>query len=72
MTMSYEYNIRIPEGDRTLFLQWARKMGWNFSRPQKVYDEPNEDTIRAMKDIEEGVGLEPLDMENFEEYVASL
>jgi len=70
--MSYEYSIRIPESDRAMFRQWARKMGWGVSRPKKVMDEPNEQTIQAIKDIETGVGLEPLDLDHFEEYVASL
>lgn len=70
--ISYEYSIRIPESDRAMFRQWARKMGWGVSRPKKVMDEPNEQTIQAIKDIETGVGLEPLDLDHFEEYVASL
>lgn len=70
--MSYEYSRRIPEGDRAIFRQWTRKMGWRVSRPKKVMDEPNEETIQAIKDIESGVGLEPLDLDHFEEYVASL
>lgn len=70
--ISYEYSIRIPESDRAMFRQWARKMGWGVSRPKKVLDEPNEETIQAIKDIESGVGLEPLDLDHFEEYVASL
>ena len=72
MIMSYEYSIRVPESDRAMFRQWARKMGWGGSRPKKVMDEPNEQTIQAIKDIETGVGLEPLDLDHFEEYVASL
>jgi hypothetical protein len=47
-------------------------MGWRVSRPKKVIDEPNEETIQAIKDIESGAGLEPLDLDHFEEYVASL
>ena len=47
--MSYEYSIRIPEGDRAIFRQWTRKMGWRVSRPKKVMDEPNEETIQAIK-----------------------
>jgi hypothetical protein len=70
--MSYEYSIRIPESDRALFRQWARKMGWGLSRPKKVLDEPNEETLQAIKDIESGVGLEPLDLDHFDEYVAAL
>ena len=70
--MSYEYNIRVPEGDRALFRQFARKMGWSLSRPKKLLDEPNEDTVKAMIDIETGVGLEPLDLDHLEEYVAAL
>lgn len=70
--MSYEYSIRIPESDRAMFRQWARKMGWGVSRPKKVMDEPNEQTIQAIRGIETGVGLEPLDLDHFEEYVASL
>lgn len=72
MLMSYEYNIRIPESDRAMFRQWARKMGWGLSRPKKVLDEPNEETLQAIKDIESGEGLETLDLDHFEEYVASL
>ena len=64
--MSYEYSIRIPEGDRAIFRQWTRKMGWRVSRPKKVMDEPNEETIQAIQDIESGVGLEPLDLDHFE------
>lgn len=64
--MSYEYSIRIPEGDRGIFRQWTRKMGWRVSRPKKVMDEPNEETIQAIQDIESGVGLEPLDLDHFE------
>jgi len=70
--MSYEYNIRIPESDRAMFRQWARKMGWGLSRPKRVLDEPNDETVQAFKDIEAGKGLEPLDLDHFEEYVASL
>ena len=70
--MSYEYSIRIPESDRAMFRQCARKMGWGLSRPRKVLDEPNEETLQAIRDIESGVGLEPLDLDHFEEYVASL
>ena len=64
--MSYGYSIRIPEGDRAIFRQWTRKMGWRVSRPKKVMDEPNEETIQAIQDIESGVGLEPLDLDHFE------
>lgn len=70
--MSYEYSIWIPEGDRAIFRQWTRKMGWRVSRPKKVMDEPNEETIQAIKDIESGVVLEPLDLDHFVEYVALL
>lgn len=64
--MSYEYSIRIPEGDRAIFRQWTRKVGWRVSRPKKVMDEPNVETIQAIKGIESGVGLEPLDLDHFE------
>ena len=37
-----------------------------------VYREPNETTIRAMKEAESGKDLETLDLNNFEEFVASL
>ncbi len=70
--MSYEYSIRIPESDRAMFRQWERKMGWGLSRPRKVLDEPNEETLQAIRDIESGVGLEPLDLDHFKEYVASM
>ena len=35
-------------------------------------DIPNEETIEAMKEVENGDELEILDVENFEKYVASL
>ena len=37
-----------------------------------VYREPNETTIRAMKEAESGKDLETLDLNNFEKFVASL
>lgn len=37
-----------------------------------VYREPNEDTLEAMREVESGIELETLDMENFRKYVASL
>lgn len=37
-----------------------------------VYREPNEETLEAMREVESGIELETLDMENFRKYVASL
>ena len=37
-----------------------------------VLEEPNEETLKAIQEIESRVGLEPLDMDHFEEYVESL
>jgi hypothetical protein len=37
-----------------------------------VYREPNEETLEAMREVESGIELETLDMENFHKYVASL
>ncbi len=37
-----------------------------------VYREPNEETLEAMREVESGIELENLDMENFRKYVASL
>ncbi|MBR3989499.1 MAG: toxin-antitoxin system protein [Bacteroidales bacterium] len=37
-----------------------------------VYDEPNEETIEAIKEAKSSDKLESLDMEKFDEYVASL
>ena len=39
---------------------------------EAVYDEPNEETIAAMKDAKEGKSLETLDLAKFKEFVASL
>lgn len=39
---------------------------------EAVYDEPNEDTIAAMKEAKEGKSLETLNLEKFKEFVASL
>ena len=37
-----------------------------------VYDEPNEETIEAIKEAKSSDKLESLDMEKFDEYVANL
>ena len=37
-----------------------------------VYDEPNEETIEAIKEAKSSDKLESLDMKKFDEYVASL
>lgn len=37
-----------------------------------VYDEPNEETLAAMKEAKEGKNLEALDLKKFKEFVASL
>lgn len=37
-----------------------------------VYDEPNKETLAAMKEATEGKGLETLDLAKFKEFVASL
>lgn len=37
-----------------------------------VYDEPNEETVEAIKEAKSSDKLESLDMEKFDEYVASL
>ena len=39
---------------------------------EAVYDEPNEETIAAMKEAKEGKSLETLDLAKFQEFVASL
>ena len=39
---------------------------------EAVYDEPNEETVAAMKEAKEGKGLETLDLAKFKEFVASL
>ena len=35
-----------------------------------VYDEPNEETIAAINEVKSGKGLERLDMDKFDEFVA--
>ena len=37
-----------------------------------VYDEPNEETMAAMKEAKDGKNLEALDLKKFKEFVASL
>ena len=37
-----------------------------------VYDEPNEETLAAMKEAKEGKNLETLNLKKFKEFVASL
>ena len=37
-----------------------------------VYKTPNEETLSAMKEAKEGKGLEKLNLDTFEDYVASL
>jgi hypothetical protein len=37
-----------------------------------VYGEPNETTLNAMKEAKDTKGLESLDMNNFEDFIASL
>ncbi len=37
-----------------------------------AYNEPNEETIAAMKEAESGVELETLDVDNFRSYIKSL
>ncbi len=37
-----------------------------------AYNEPNEETIAAMKEAESGVELETLDVDNFRSFVKSL
>ena len=39
---------------------------------EAVYNEPNEETIAAMKEAKEGKSLETLDLAKFKEFVASL
>ena len=37
-----------------------------------VYDEPNEETIEAIREAKSGENMEQLDLEKFDEFVASL
>ena len=37
-----------------------------------VYDEPNEETVEAIKEAQSSKKLEKLDMEKFDDYVAGL
>ncbi|MGM9743290.1 MAG: Arc family DNA-binding protein [Candidatus Cryptobacteroides sp.] len=39
---------------------------------EAVYDEPNDDTVAAMKEAKEGKNLGTLDLAKFKEFVASL
>ena len=37
-----------------------------------VYDEPNEETIEAIREAKSGENMEELDLEKFDEFVAAL
>lgn len=37
-----------------------------------VYDEPNEETIEAIREAKSGENMEQLDLEKFDEFVAAL
>ena len=37
-----------------------------------AYDEPNEETMAAINEVKSGKGLERLDMDKFDEFVAGL
>lgn len=39
---------------------------------EAVYDQPNEETLTAIKEAKEGKSLETLDLAKFKEFVASL
>ena len=41
-------------------------------RLDKYRENANEETLSAIREVESGVDLETLDMDNFDEYVASL
>lgn len=72
--MSYEYTVSVPANDRRMFRSLAKKMGWSYApvRNKKVSYKPNSTTVKAMKEAEEGVDLQPLDADHFLDYVASL
>ena len=44
----------------------------NYLRSLGVIDEPNEETIEAIREAQSGKNLEKLDLEKFDEFVASL
>lgn len=39
---------------------------------EAMFREPSDTTLEAMREVESGVELETLDLDNFEEYVTSL
>lgn len=34
--MSYEYTVKVPSNERTVFRLMARKMGWEVSGPRRM------------------------------------
>jgi len=52
-TMTSRYSVEIPKGDMSLFRSMTKRMGWNIKK-QTDRREPNETTLRAIKDVTEG------------------
>lgn len=51
-----QYTINIPQQDVKFFHTIVRKMGWKsrLNRQTATDDEPNDTTLRAIKDVEAG------------------
>ena len=55
---SSRYSVSIPNRDRAIFREMARRMGWETKRirnikAEEIY-EPNATTLRAMQAVREG------------------
>ena len=71
--MSYEYTVSIPAGKRAQFRALVKQLGGRVvPGPVRRSDEPNEETLRAMREVEAGIGLEPFDLKEFSAFVATL
>lgn len=72
--MSYEYTVRIPANKRAAFRKFVASLGGSLSRARKTGNdnhEPNELTAKVLRDVEQGVNVEPFTIEDFRSLVAS-
>jgi len=71
--MSYEYTVSIPAGKRAQFRAMVKQLGGRvMPKAEESRDIPNEETAQALREVKEGIGLEPFNLEEFSAYVAAL
>ena len=72
--MSYEYIVNIPANKRAAFRKFVTSLGGSLSRARRKEEEghePNELTAKVLRDVEQGINVEPFDIEAFRTLVAS-